>query len=480
MASATTARPSPKQHSGGGGGRGPSANASSGGSSALVGNTNVYLTRPARRQTKKGTGPVRHEFQNHSTEYNIWYHKRLGDKFEQEDRTKALTRCCVASDAGYTRADRGKKDTYICIYFARGHCMHGAECSFYHRIPTDEDELRMDLTHDVFGRERHRNYREDMGGVGSFLRDNRTLYISGWKRANDIEATVTQHFAEWGELDTVRVVYDKGIAFAKYRLRCSAEFAKEAMQDQSLDAPDEVLNIRWANEDPNPTSQEQEENKTFMQLAQAVAQKKNQDDPLYHYGNEEDGNGTVDNFPSTQNPSEYPNTSEQYNQQTNYYSNSTQVISDWLKELGLAQYEHSILSYYVDLQSISQLDEIGLDAVGITNPEHRKNLLSSVNKLVPAAQQEQQQQQYQYGHFPTGYDYSAYYQNYQQHEPNQQGYYYNPEYTGADPNAYDEPTSTTAETQSDSNKTKQSQGTSQSKPQKDSEKPEKLVAYDSD
>jgi hypothetical protein len=32
----------------------------------------------------------------------------------------------------------------------------GAECNYYHRIPTIEDEVKMDLTHDIFGRERHR------------------------------------------------------------------------------------------------------------------------------------------------------------------------------------------------------------------------------------------------------------------------------------------------------------------------------------
>jgi len=40
--------------------------------------TNPYSGRPARRQVKKGAGPMR-EFTAHSSEYNIWYHKKLGD-----------------------------------------------------------------------------------------------------------------------------------------------------------------------------------------------------------------------------------------------------------------------------------------------------------------------------------------------------------------------------------------------------------------
>ncbi len=33
---------------------------------------------------------------------------------------------------------------------------------------------------------------------------------------------------------TVRVIWDKSIAFVRYKLRAAAEFAKEAMADQSL------------------------------------------------------------------------------------------------------------------------------------------------------------------------------------------------------------------------------------------------------
>jgi hypothetical protein len=49
------------------------------------------------------------------------------------------------------------------------------------------------------------------------------------------------------------VIYPKAIAFVRYRLRTAAEFAKEAMADSSL-GNDETLNIRWANEDPNPAA----------------------------------------------------------------------------------------------------------------------------------------------------------------------------------------------------------------------------------
>lgn len=43
------------------------------------------------------------------------------------------------------------------------------------------------------------------------------------------------------------------MAFVTYESELSAQFAKEAMACQSLDN-DEILNVRWATEDPNPTT----------------------------------------------------------------------------------------------------------------------------------------------------------------------------------------------------------------------------------
>ena len=53
----------------------------------------------------------------------------------------------------------------------------------------------------------------------------------------------------------MNVIFRLSIAFVRFRMRCSAEFAKVAMAGQSLDE-DEVLNLRWAFADPNPTAKE--------------------------------------------------------------------------------------------------------------------------------------------------------------------------------------------------------------------------------
>jgi hypothetical protein len=52
--------------------------------------------------------------------------------------------------------------------------VQGGNCQFYHRIPNDSDEKRLGLSVDIFGRERHRTDRDDMGGVGSFERNNKS------------------------------------------------------------------------------------------------------------------------------------------------------------------------------------------------------------------------------------------------------------------------------------------------------------------
>lgn len=114
-----------------------------------------------------------------------------------------------------------------------------------------------------------------MGGVGSFNRQNRTLYVGRIKETGngvETEEVVTRHFREWGTIErsefdilrvksmaltscvlcfSVRVLQYRSVAFVTYIHEVHAQFAKEAMACQSLDN-DEILNVRWATEDPNP------------------------------------------------------------------------------------------------------------------------------------------------------------------------------------------------------------------------------------
>jgi hypothetical protein len=108
-----------------------------------------------------------------------------------------------------------------------------------------------------------------MGGAGSFLRQNHTLYVGRITTTNDIEEQVADAFCVWGEVERIRVLNSRGIAFVTYRHLHSAEFAKEAMANQSL-ASDEVLNVRWASQDPNPQAAERDARRAEEQAAIAI------------------------------------------------------------------------------------------------------------------------------------------------------------------------------------------------------------------
>jgi len=128
-----------------------------------------------------------------------------------------------------------------------------------------------DSSKDCFARDKFADYRDDMGGVGSFNRQNRTLYIGRIKETGngqETEEVVTRHFREWGTIERSKIssflfplitlclrfflsTSATSVAFVTYVSEFHAQFAKEAMACQSLDN-DEILNVRWATEDPNP------------------------------------------------------------------------------------------------------------------------------------------------------------------------------------------------------------------------------------
>jgi hypothetical protein len=68
---------------------------------------------------------------------------------------------------------------------------------------------------------------------------------------------------------TVRVLQYRSVAFVTYVHECHAQFAKEAMACQSLDN-DEILNVRWATEDPNPVSKISEKRRLEEMGAEAI------------------------------------------------------------------------------------------------------------------------------------------------------------------------------------------------------------------
>ncbi|KAL0074311.1 hypothetical protein J3Q64DRAFT_1772654 [Phycomyces blakesleeanus] len=180
--------------------------------------------------------------------YNIWHHRYQGlDRDWSKKGLRSKFRCKVARDAGDT-AGTSNPHAYFCLYFAKGMCAQGHKCAMWHRIPTEKDE--QETTIDCFGRDKFAEFRQDMGGVGSFNTLNRTLYVGRIAVTPDIEEVVTRNFEEWGRLERVRVLKNRGVAFVTYATRSNAEFAREAMMNQNLDH-NEIINVRWATVDPN-------------------------------------------------------------------------------------------------------------------------------------------------------------------------------------------------------------------------------------
>lgn len=223
--------------------------------------------RPARPQVDPATLKSEPPPQT-GTVFNIWYNKWSGGDREDKYLSKqaASSRCNVSKDSGYTRADK-VPGSFFCLFFARGLCPKGHECEYLHRLPTLHDLFNPNV--DCFGRDKFSDYRDDMGGVGSFMRQNRTLYVGRIHVTDDIEEVVARHFAEWGQVERSRVLTSRGVAFVTYTNEANAQFAKEAMAHQSLDH-NEILNVRWATMDPNPLAQKREARRLEEQAAEAV------------------------------------------------------------------------------------------------------------------------------------------------------------------------------------------------------------------
>lgn len=223
--------------------------------------------RPARTQVDPATVKSEPPPQT-GTIFNIWYNKWSGGDREDSSlsKTHAVGRCNIKQDSGFTTAD-DTPGAYICLFFARGICHRGQDCQYLHRAPNMLDIYSGNV--DCFGREKHQDYRDDMGGVGTFSRQNRTIYIGRISATSDIEEVVARHMAEWGPVERIRCLPARGVAFVTYKTEALSQFAKEAMAQQSFDN-EEILNVRWATVDPNPASQKREARKIEEQAADAI------------------------------------------------------------------------------------------------------------------------------------------------------------------------------------------------------------------
>jgi hypothetical protein len=162
--------------------------------------TTARKPRPARVQVDPNTVKPEDRPAQTGTVFNIWYLKWSGGDREDSiySQRKAEGRCNIKRDSGYTKGDK-VAGSYFCLYFAKGLCVNGKNCEYLHRLPELTDVYPPNI--DCFGRDKFANYRDDMGGVGSFLRQNRTLYVGKVHVDDKMEETVSRHFGEWGNVE---------------------------------------------------------------------------------------------------------------------------------------------------------------------------------------------------------------------------------------------------------------------------------------
>lgn len=281
-------------------------------------------SQPARIQLNS-TDNHSYQHSNNTTEYNIWYNKYQKSHNKDYQRPRATTRCNPLIDCGYTNAT--VSNDYYCIKFAQGRCTYGYKCNYIHDIPDGNTATRIDLLHDVFGRERHTTDKTDMSGVGNINRDNRTLFISGvytpdLAENNGIAAynSCMSHFSLFGPIEHISVKTKHSCVFIRYKYRVNAEFAKIAMSDQSLDH-NEQLNIRWAHDDPNPGAIKRIHNSNVKQVYHAVRNNELQQQSTQHQHKQIPDHNTAD---GTQSQSQYQYVGNGY-----YYDTTNQQYLYW-------------------------------------------------------------------------------------------------------------------------------------------------------
>ncbi len=107
-----------------------------------------------------------------------------------------------------------------------------------------------------------------------------------------MQRIIREEFQKFGEIEYVRVIPSKAIAFVRFKLRVAAEFAREAMngnfqiffknfQKKNLNFSclgqsakyGEILNLKWAKVDPNPLAKEFDRRADEALTAYALAKK---------------------------------------------------------------------------------------------------------------------------------------------------------------------------------------------------------------
>lgn len=140
-------------------------------------------------------------------------------------RRAAESRCDPMTQSGFTKADLlNFKKNYFCFHFANGKCMQGHQCNYCHHVPSLEECLTIDNSRDIFGRERFASHRADKEGVGTFMKETRTLKVGDMaiiyeKDKNTVKAvyeSLWRHFSLYGEIEDIFVIPSSCAAYIRW------------------------------------------------------------------------------------------------------------------------------------------------------------------------------------------------------------------------------------------------------------------------
>lgn len=281
--------------------------------------------------------------------HNLWSGKeeRNTGSNSISERTKRATRCDSFVDSGWTRGEANS--AFFCLYFARGKCSRGWACEYKHRVPTMGDDAHASHESDCFGRSRTETFVHANKGAGNYQRDSKVLYVN-WagasRHANDVQGMIERDFSEWGPIWEVYVKHKECIAFVRYSYRYAAEFAKEAMNRQSLieSSAGEALLVRWANNDPNPVAVNEQKREREELYSERLERSDELHSPMSHTKLAKAAHKQLQG-----NEGEYPDTEQQYEQQHSQHEQaSTAAVSaftQWWNSLSKAQRKHLAKAY---------------------------------------------------------------------------------------------------------------------------------------
>lgn len=145
--------------------------------------------------------------------------------------------------------------THVCSFFVRGECNRGAYCPYRHELVEETELSQQNLRDRYYGvndpvaEKILRGVEGDAGkryGVPDPPADLsvKTLFVGG------VTSLVTENelrvnFEASGEISSIRLISDKGIAFIEMSSRQGAEAAVQALHGR-LNISGAKLSVRWA------------------------------------------------------------------------------------------------------------------------------------------------------------------------------------------------------------------------------------------